>query len=228
MIEFGGGGPGFGGRRGGGGGLSWRDQAITNGWGYGNINPNSIQPDNNRLRTGIIGLANKGEPRKPDDWGALRAWQWGVSRLIDYFEAHPDSMVDAKKIGIEGLSRYGRRRSSKPSNLDRCGPHRFFRRRRRKLHRHIYGEAVRTSRVAELLMPATSQVWRVRADETAADLPVNLELIALAPPVLHQLRRVERGDAKWWMRTEFHGRSSGRPVPAARQKRFLHSWRLPH
>ena len=41
------------------------------------------------FRAGIIGLTNKGEPRKPDDWGALRAWAWGVSRLIDYFEATP-------------------------------------------------------------------------------------------------------------------------------------------
>jgi len=38
----------------------------------------------------------------------LRAWQWGVSRLIDYFETHPDSMVDPAKVGIEGLSRYGK------------------------------------------------------------------------------------------------------------------------
>ena len=63
----------------------------------GEIIPSSIQPDNNRLRTGIIGLTNKGQPRKPDDWGALRAWQWGVSRLIDYFEANRDSMVDPKR-----------------------------------------------------------------------------------------------------------------------------------
>ena len=52
--------------------------AISKGWGYGSIVPTSIQPDNNQLRTGIIGLTNKGQPRKPDDWGALRAWQWGV------------------------------------------------------------------------------------------------------------------------------------------------------
>ncbi|HEY2412338.1 MAG TPA: hypothetical protein VGI40_08860, partial [Pirellulaceae bacterium] len=114
MIEFGG----FGPRRGASPGsgsppanpapVPWTQQAIAHGWGYGTINPGSIQPDNNQLRTGIIGLANKGEPRKPDDWGALRAWQWGVSRLIDYFEANPDSKVDPKKVGVEGVSRYGK------------------------------------------------------------------------------------------------------------------------
>ena len=57
-------------------------------------------------REGIIGLANRGQPRKPDDWGALRAWAWGASRALDYFETDP--AVDAKQVGIEGLSRYGK------------------------------------------------------------------------------------------------------------------------
>jgi hypothetical protein len=47
----------------------WTQQAIAKGWGYGYINPGSIQPDNTRLTTGIIGLTNKGQPRKPDQWG---------------------------------------------------------------------------------------------------------------------------------------------------------------
>jgi hypothetical protein len=106
IIQFGGG---FGGRGGGrGGASSWTQQALDKGWGYGTINPNSIQPDSSRLREGIIGLTNKGEPRRPEDWGALRAWAWGVSRLIDYFEGHPESGVDAAKVCITGVSRYGK------------------------------------------------------------------------------------------------------------------------
>jgi hypothetical protein len=58
------------------------------------------------LTTGIIGLCNKGQPRKPEDWGALRAWAWGASRCLDYLET--DKAVDAKQVGIEGLSRYGK------------------------------------------------------------------------------------------------------------------------
>ena len=69
--------------------------------------PNSIQADNGAgLTRGIVGLCNKGQPRKPDDWGALRAWAWGASRALDYFET--DKAVDAKQVGIEGLSRYGK------------------------------------------------------------------------------------------------------------------------
>jgi hypothetical protein len=91
-----------------GGVASWQQQALNKGWGYGTINPASIQGDNNRLREGIIGLANKGQPRHPEDWGALRAWAWGVSCLIDYFEANPDSGVDPTKVCITGVSRYGK------------------------------------------------------------------------------------------------------------------------
>lgn len=89
-------------------GKSWQQQAIEKGWGYGEIIPNSIQPDNSQLRQGIIGLTNKGQPRSPEDWGALRAWAWGVTCMIDYFEANEDSGVDPTKVCITGVSRYGK------------------------------------------------------------------------------------------------------------------------
>jgi hypothetical protein len=92
---------------GGGGGPSWQQQVLAKGWGYAIIVPNSIQADNGAgLTKGIIGLCNKGQARKPEDWGALRAWAWGASRALDYFET--DKAVDARQVGIEGLSRYGK------------------------------------------------------------------------------------------------------------------------
>jgi hypothetical protein len=88
-------------------GPNWQQQALARGWGYASMNPGSIQADNGAgLTLGIIGLCNKGQPRKLDDWGALRAWAWGASRAIDYFET--DKAVDAKHIAIEGHSRYGK------------------------------------------------------------------------------------------------------------------------
>lgn len=107
--------PGRGGRGGRGGpppaaapaGPTWQQQVLAKGWGYASIVPNSIQADNGAgLTAGIIGLVNKGQPRKPDDWGALRAWAWGASRALDYFET--DKAVDAKRVGLEGHSRYGK------------------------------------------------------------------------------------------------------------------------
>jgi len=88
-------------------GPTWQQQVLAKGWGYAELVPTSYQADNGAgLTEGIIGLMNKGQPRAPDDWGTLKAWGWGVSRAIDYFET--DKSVDAKQIGLEGHSRYGK------------------------------------------------------------------------------------------------------------------------
>lgn len=86
---------------------SWQQQVLAKGWGYAILSTASIQADNgDGLTEGIIGLCNKGQPRKLDDWGALRAWAWGASRVLDYFET--DKSVNAKQIGVEGHSRWGK------------------------------------------------------------------------------------------------------------------------
>lgn len=89
-------------------GPDWRSQLLGRGWGYAVLIPTSIQADTGEgLTAGVIGLTNQGRPRsRMDEWGALRAWAWGASRAVDYFET--DESVDAKRIGIEGLSRYGK------------------------------------------------------------------------------------------------------------------------
>ncbi len=105
IMEFG-----FGGRFGRpprGDGPTWQEQVLDKGWGYAIIVPYSIQADyGGGLNEGIIGLCNKAQPRKADDWGALRAWAWGASRALDYFET--DGSVDAKQVGLEGHSRFGK------------------------------------------------------------------------------------------------------------------------
>jgi hypothetical protein len=86
---------------------TWQQRVAAKGWGYANLVATSIQADTgDGLSAGIIALVNQGQPRKLEDWGALRAWAWGASRALDYFET--DKSVDAKRVGIEGLSRYGK------------------------------------------------------------------------------------------------------------------------
>jgi hypothetical protein len=89
-------------------GPSPMQQILARGWGYAVYNTASVQQDNaGGLTQGIIGLMNQGQPRsRPDDWGALTAWTWGLSRAIDYFETDHD--VDAKRLGVEGHSRWGK------------------------------------------------------------------------------------------------------------------------
>jgi hypothetical protein len=86
---------------------TWQEQVIARGWAYAILSTNTIQADNGAgLTRGIIGLVNQGKHRKPEDWGALRAWAWGASRLMDYLETEP--AVDAKRAVIEGVSRFGK------------------------------------------------------------------------------------------------------------------------
>jgi hypothetical protein len=182
-------------------------QLIADGWGYATINPGSIQADNGAgLTKGIIGLVNKGQPRRPDDWGALRAWAWGASRGLDYLVT--DKAVDAKKVGIEGVSRFG-----KAALVTMAYDQRFAvvligssGEGGAKLHRRHFGEAVENLTGSGEYHWMAGSFLKYGAEEstfgrkTAADLPVDAhELLALcAPrPTFISYGIPERGDAKW-------------------------------
>jgi len=82
-------------------------ELIAAGWGFAVLDPTIVQADNGAgLTRGIIGLTNRGQPRTPGQWGALRAWGWAASRTLDYLETDP--AVDGRHVGIEGVSRYGK------------------------------------------------------------------------------------------------------------------------
>src|SRR6516165_10355787 len=186
IIQFG-----FGGFGGKGGANSWQQQALNKGWGYGTINPKSVQGDDNKLREGIVGLTNKGEPRNPEDWGALRAWAWGVSCLIDYFEANPDSGVDPTKVCITGVSRYGKAAIVATAFETRIAAG-FVASSGAggvKLHRHIFGELLENVAGRGEYHWMAGNYLKYAAEEgkfgkkTAADLPVDQhQLIALCAP----------------------------------------------
>jgi hypothetical protein len=186
--------------------LSPTEQLIQAGWGYATIDPNSIQADNGAgITRGIIGLVNKGQPRKPDDWGALRAWAWGAARGLDYLET--DSMVDAKKVGIEGVSRYG-----KAALVTLAFEPRFAigligssGKGGATLHRRVFGEAVESLTGGEYYWMAGNYMKYGAAEakfgsKTGCDLPVDShELIAMCAPRLTFISYgiPEKGDAHW-------------------------------
>ncbi len=88
-------------------GPPYTEQLLKRGWGYAVVVANSIQADNGgMLKGGVIGISLAGEPRGPEDWGVLRAWAWGASRAREALDADP--AIDGTRIGIEGLSRYGK------------------------------------------------------------------------------------------------------------------------
>jgi len=67
---------------------------------YGDIEPDHV----NGWKTGIRSVL--GDTAKADNWGAIGAWAWGMSRLLDYLETEP--MVDAKRVIAFGHSRIGK------------------------------------------------------------------------------------------------------------------------
>jgi hypothetical protein len=165
-------------------GPPWQPLVLAKGWGYAIIVPNSIQADNGAgLTRGIIGLCNKGQPRKPDDWGALRAWAWGASRALDYFETDP--AVDARQVGIEGLSRYG-----KAALVTMAYDPRFAigfigssGEGGAKLHRRTFGELVENLTGAGEYHWMAGHFLKYGGPLTPGDLPVDAhELIALCAP----------------------------------------------
>lgn len=88
-------------------GPSATEQLLAKGWGHAIVVANSIQADNGgNIGDGVIGISLRGRKRGPEDWGVLRAWAWGASRALDALAANP--AIDAKRVGIEGLSRYGK------------------------------------------------------------------------------------------------------------------------
>jgi hypothetical protein len=165
-------------------GPTWQQQLLARGWGYAIIIPNSIQADNGAgLTRGIIGLCNKGQPRKADDWGSLRAWAWGASRAMDYFETDP--AVDSKQVGIEGLSRYG-----KAALVTMAYDQRFAigfigssGEGGAKLHRRNFGELVENLTGSGEYHWMAGNFLKYGGPLTWADLPVDAhELIALCAP----------------------------------------------
>jgi hypothetical protein len=194
--------------------LTWQQQVLAKGWGYAILIPNSIQADNGAgLRQGIIGLVNKGQTRKPDDWGSLKAWAWGASRALDYFET--DKAVDAKKVAIEGHSRYGKAAlvtlAYEPrfatgfiSSSGAGGA---------KLHRRNAGEIVENVAAANEYHWMAGNYIKYAGPLTWDDLPVDShELIALCAPRPVFISSGERGDGWVDARGMFMAAAAAGPV----------------
>lgn len=157
---------------------------LERGWGFAVLSPTSFQADDGAgLTQGIIGLMNHGRRRAPGDWGALRAWAWGASRALDYFATDP--AVDARQVGLEGHSRFGKAvlvaMAYDPrfvlcysSSSGEGGA---------KLYRHQFGEQIENMTSVSLYHWFAGNMLRYGGPLTPRDLPVDAhELIALAAP----------------------------------------------
>jgi len=193
---------------------TWQEQVLARGWAYAVIVPTSYQADHGAgLTQGIIGFANKGERRKPDDWGTLRAWAWGASRAIDYFESDP--LVDATRVGLEGHSRYGkatlvamaydpRLAVAFVSSSGEGGA---------KLHRRDAGEIVENLTSSGEYHWMSGNFIKYGGPLTWDDIPVDAhELIALCAPRPVFISSGENGDAWVDARGMFMAAAAAGPV----------------
>jgi hypothetical protein len=85
------------------------DNLLAHGLGVATIYYGDIDPDfEGGIPHGVRSLYLKpGEAApSPEEWGAISAWAWGLSRAMDYLET--DRGVDAKRVAILGVSRLGK------------------------------------------------------------------------------------------------------------------------
>jgi len=83
---------------------------LSRGYGLVSFDPRQIEPDikegsYERSIRKVFAKPGQTQPA-PDEWGAIGAWAWAMSRAMDYIET--DSGIDAAKVAILGFSRYGK------------------------------------------------------------------------------------------------------------------------
>ena len=82
---------------------------LANGFGFATVYYGDIEPDFiGGIPFGIRGRYLKpGQSQvAPDEWGAIAAWAWGLSRVMDYLET--ERAIDAKRVALLGASRLGK------------------------------------------------------------------------------------------------------------------------
>ncbi len=222
--------PAPGGRGGGGPGRNVNVmQVVERGYGFAIFNYNDIDVDQlNALAHGIRAAYLKPgqtEPA-PDEWGAVAAWGWGASRIIDWFETDP--AIDAQRIAITGASRLGKTVLWTAARDERvaCVIASVSGEGGAALSRRDYGETI-----AHLVAPTrypyqfagNFQKWAGKANDMPWDAHTIIALVAPRPILL------QTGSTDKWSDPygEFLAAKAATPVFALLGKKGIEQYALP-
>lgn len=73
---------------------------------YTDIAPDPRNLKHDGFTSGVYPCFERPEDRTDESWGAIQAWSWGASRVMDLLETLDE--IDAKHVGVVGLSRLGK------------------------------------------------------------------------------------------------------------------------
>lgn len=82
------------------------DNVISRGYAIAFVSTKEVAPDKKYSKRNSV-IKALGDKKTSSSWGAIQAWSWAASKVVDYFETLDDE-IDLSKVAVIGHSRGGK------------------------------------------------------------------------------------------------------------------------